>query len=335
MNELVVQAGKLTPYERKVLAEVAARTVRPGPLQVVLDAAGVPFEAALRRLKNGRSRLARRTSEAIDHAVRGAVEKSLTLGGRLAGDEPVMRVYRRLGYPVADHVDIARLPLEARDLAAERFLRAGSFLLGGEGMALGAAASLAEALPFAQVAVPTLIATDIAASTTLLGRHVVQLASVYGYSIARDPGNRAHVLGAMIPQQMSWDEGFLPAKVVAMQAAREAGDFVAKLGRSASRVGFDQALRSMAREAPQLVKLVNLVIEKLGLRASQKALGMLVPIAGGAINGALNLAFQQAGHVTGKDYFRLLTLSERYGQATVRTILEHEVERVRSEARTG
>ncbi len=335
MDELVAAPEAMEPYERRVLAEIAAHTVRPGPLQVVLDAAGVPFEAALRRLKNGRSRLARRTSEAIDHAVRGAVEQSLALGGRLAGDEPVMRAYRRLGYPVADHADIARLPLEARDLAAERFLRAGSFLLGGEGMVFGAAASLAEALPFAQLAVPALIATDIAASTTLLGRHLVQLASVYGYSIARDPGNRAHVLGAMVPQQVSWDEGFLPAKVVAMQAAREAGDFVAKLGRSVSQVGFDEALRSMTKEAPQLVKLVNLVIEKLGLRASQKALGMLVPIAGGAINGALNLAFQQAGHVTGRDYFRVLVLSDRYGSAAVRSALEREVERVRSEARAG
>ena len=335
MDDLVATADAMEPYERWVLAEVAAHAVRPGPLQVVLDSAGAPFEAALRRLRSGRSRLAQRTSEAIDGAVRGAVERSLALGARLADEDAVVRTYRSLGHPVDGQSDLADLPLEVRDRAADRFLRSGFFLIGGEGMALGAACSLAELLPFAQLAVPTLIAADVAASTTLLGRHLVQLAAVYGYSVSRDPGNRAHVLGAMVPQQMSWDEGFLPAKVVVMSAAREAGEFVARLGQSAGRVGFEEALRVMTKDAPQLVKLVNLVVEKLGLRASQKALGMLVPIAGGAINGALNLAFQQAGHVTGRDYFRVLALSERYGQETVRAALEREVERVRTEVAGG
>jgi len=332
MDELVTAPEVMEPYERRVIAEVAAHTVRPGPLQVVLDAAGAPFEAALRRLQSGRSRLARRTSEAIDRAVRTAVERSLELGGRLSGDETVLRTHRRLGHRIEHHDDIASLSLEARDRAADRFLRSGSLLIGGEGVALGAAATVAEALPFAQLAVPTLIASDVIASTTLLGRHLVQLGSAYGYSVARDPANRAHVLAAMVPQQASWDEGFLPAKVMVMNAAREAGDFVVKLGRSAGTVGFEEALRVMTKDAPQLVKLVNLVVEKLGLRASQKALGMLVPIAGGAINGALNLAFQQAGHVTGKDYFRILVLSDRYGPAAVRAALEHEFERARAEA---
>jgi hypothetical protein len=91
-------------------------------------------------------------------------------------------------------------------------------------------------------------------------------------------------------------------------------------------------MRTVGRDAPQLVRLVNLVIERLGLRVSQKSLGMLVPLAGGAVNAALNVAFHQAGHITGADYFRLLVLSERYGEPAVRAALDAEIARLGSGA---
>ncbi len=329
MSQGVVNCPEMEPYERATLAEVAAHVVRPGPLHAVLEVLGAPFETALKRLQASRGRLARRTSEAIDRALRGAVERAVLVGARTASDRGVLATYRQLGIVLDGHHEVRTLGLEARDRAAQRLRRGGALTLGGEGLALGAATSVAELLPFAQVAVPGLVAADVAASTALLGRHLVQLSSAYGYSVASDRAHLAHVLAAMVPQQYTFDEGFVPVKVMAAGAAREAGEFVLRLGRRSASVGFEEALRSLGHEAPRLVRLVNLVVERLGLRVSQKSLGMLVPLAGGAVNATLNLAFHQAGHVTGMDYFRILVLSQRYGDEPVRTALEAEITRLR------
>lgn len=325
-------ATGMTDYERRIVAEIAGHVVRPGPLQSLLDALGAPFEAALKRLQSGRGRLARRTSEAIDRALRSGVHRAVLLGARSAGEGRVVAAYRRAGLPLASTEAVAEHGLEARDRVAERLRRGGAVALGGEGLVLGAATTAAEVLPFAQLAVPTLVAADVAASTTLLGRHLVLLAGVYGYPLSGDPGNLAHVLAAMVPQQYSWDEGFVPAKIAVAGAAREAGGFVARLSRQTAAVGFDQAMRALGRDAPQLIRLINLVVERLGLRVTQKSLGMLVPLAGGAVNAALNVAFHQAGHTTGVDYFRLQVLSQRHGEAAVRAAVDREIVRLRGGA---
>lgn len=46
---------------------------------------------------------------------------------------------------------------------------------------------------------------------------------------------------------------------------------------------------------------------------TEKEFGMLVPALGIFVNGGLNVMFQQVGHTTAKDYFRLIILGEKYG----------------------
>ena len=158
----------------------------------------------------------------------------------------------------------------------------------------------------------------------------MQLGSAYGFSVENDRSNVVHILQAMVPHQFTYDEGFIPVKLAAMNAAREAGEFAARLGKEAGRIGFDRAVKQMSREAPQLVKLINYVAEKLGLRMSQKVFGVLVPLVGGAVNGSLNVAFQQAGHSTGMDYFRAVLLAGKYGEDRVRNAVQGEVKRLRA-----
>jgi hypothetical protein len=52
---------------------------------------------------------------------------------------------------------------------------------------------------------------------------------------------------------------------------------------------------------------------------------LLVPIAGAVLNSSLNVAFQQVGHQTAKDYFRRLLLEDRYGEEIVAYALQQEM----------
>ncbi len=329
MEPELITTPEMSAEERRILAEVAEHLVTPSPLQRLLDLAGKPVDAVMARLSRAGGRLLPRISEAVETGVRKAVQASIAGGVRFSRDATVLAELRRSGARVDSMAEVRGLSLAARDAAADAFAGRNAALVTGEGAVMGAAASLAEAMPGAQLVVPALVSADIATSLTLLSRHLVQLAACYGYSLREERGNLAHVLAAMAPQQYSHDEGFLPMKVYAMNAAREAGEFLVALGRTSSRVGFERAMQQLAREAPQLVRLVTTVMERLGVQVTEKAFGMLVPLAGGAVNGSLNLAFQLTGHRTGKDYFRLLVLTERHGREAVQEALAAETARLR------
>jgi hypothetical protein len=59
---------------------------------------------------------------------------------------------------------------------------------------------------------------------------------------------------------------------------------------------------------------------------TKKELGILVPVAGAVLNSSINIAFQQVGHQTAKDYFRRLLLEERYGDELVAVAINQEID---------
>jgi len=323
-------ADQIERQDHEIIEEIAEHLVSPSPLQRALTLLGKPVDAVLAKLHATSNPLMERIAGSIDEGIHRALSRSILLGGKIMRDETVVKRCRRRGLEVSRYEDVARLCLTDRDMIADTFSVKNGLVVATQGATFGAAASLAELSPGVQLTIPALIATDVASSLTLLARHLVQLGSVYGYSVRRDRGNIAHVLAAMVPQHLSSDESFLPLKLYVVNAAREVGEFAAKVGAEAGRVGFPTALQRLSAEAPGMVRLLNLVVEKLGVRLSQKVFAALVPVIGGAVNGSINLAFQQTGHRTGKDYFRLLVLSERYGHEVVRQTLDDEVRRRRS-----
>ncbi|MCP4897658.1 MAG: EcsC family protein [bacterium] len=329
MDTMISDHSQLSPHEQSIVREIARHVVEPGPVQVLLNTIGLPFEKIAQRIQKANNKLAQKLSTTIDSAVRTGIERSIRVAGSVSREHKIFTAYRKAGYQIESNQDIEGIDLSIRDQIADRFDRSNAVMVGAEGAVLGAATSLAEALPAAQLVIPGLISVDIVASTTLLSRHLVQLAAAYGFGLKEDRSNIMHVLAAMVPQQFAYDEGFLPVKIAAMSAAREAGGFAAKVSHSATQIGFDQAMRQLGTDAPQLIKLVNYVAEKLGLRMSQKAFGILVPLVGGAVNGSLNVAFQQAGHTTGKDYFRLVVLSQRHGEEAIRSAVQREISTLR------
>jgi hypothetical protein len=215
------------------------------------------------------------------------------------------------------------MPLSQLDPVADSFRFGSSFLLGIEGALLGAATTMAEGIPGAQLVIPSLILTDITSSMTLLSRHTCRIATAYGYS-SRLPENLPHLMAAMAPQAGSGDEGYATLKTAVVTSIRESGQFMA---RSAGMV-LDRQL--IEREAPQMIRLLTYVADRLGIVITQKELGLLVPIAGAVLNSSLNLAFQQVGHHTAKDYFRRLILEERYGDELVAYAIEQEIAALRA-----
>lgn len=288
----------------------------PGWMRRALSAAGKPVEKVLAMASTSSIPGVQHASELVTRGVHRALELSLTAAQKTYSEEALLRRLReRSGMTVERLEDLRDLPLETLDDLADSYNRGHGAMLAAEGALLGAATTLAEGIPFAQLAIPSLIAMDVSASMTLLSRHTASVAAAYGYS-ARDPQNRFHILAAMAPQHEAHDGGYAAAKAAAVEAIHEAGLFASR------RSQMILAQEMLEKEAPRLVRLMNYVAARLGVVITEKELGMLVPIAGAALNGGLNLAFQQVGHTAAKDYFRLLLLEKRYGESAVREALK-------------
>src|SRR5205823_15051009 len=94
-------------------------------------------------------------------------------------------------------------------------------------------------------------------------------------------------------------------------------------------------LHLLDREAPQMIRLLTYVADRLGIVITQKELGILVPIAGAVLNSSIHIAFQQVGHHTAKDYFRRLVLEDRYGEELVSYAIQQEIGALRNAQKTG
>jgi hypothetical protein len=126
-------------------------------------------------------------------------------------------------------------------------------------------------------------------------------------------------MAAMAPQTEGSDEGYLALKTAVVTSIRESGHF---MSRTAGMV-LDRQL--LEREAPQMIRLITYVADRLGIVITQKELGVLVPVAGAVLNSSINVAFQQVGHQTAKDYFRRVLLEDRYGEELVTYAVQQEM----------
>jgi len=214
------------------------------------------------------------------------------------------------------------MPLSQLDAVADSFRFGSTLLLGASGALLGGATTMAEGIPGAQLVIPSLILTDITSSMTLLSRHTCRVATAYGFS-SRNPENLPHLVAAMAPQSESADEGYLSLKTAVVTSIRESGMFMART----AGVVIDRQL--IEREAPQMIRLITYVADRLGVVITQKELGILVPIAGAVLNSSINIAFQQVGHHTAKNYFRRLILDDRYGEELVSYAIQEQIEALR------
>src|SRR5215475_7099065 len=313
-----------TEYEQQVIRELASHRVQPNAVSRLLEGVGKPMSKIMDFGRKSQNRALRGLSDHIHGWIEEGLIKTFRVANKLTNTKDISKRFEARGIQVGDDIESLRfMPLSQLDAVADSFRFGTSFLLGAEGALLGSATTMAEGIPGAQLVIPSLILTDVTSSMTLLSRHTCRIATAYGYS-SKNPENLPHLMAAMAPQSDTSDEGYLALKTAVVTSIRESGQFMA---RSASVVLDRQVLE---REAPQMIRLITYVADRLGIVVTQKELGVLVPIAGAVLNSSINMAFQQIGHQTAKDYFRRLILEERYGEELVGYAVQQEIAALKS-----
>ena len=307
-----------TDYEQQVIREIASHKVQPHAIQRLLETVGRPVSRLLSAARDSNNRALRGLTERIHGWVEEGLIKTFKAANRITNPREVMRRYAARGMRVDDVESLRYLPLSILDAVADSFNFQSGLLLGVEGAVLGGATTMAEGIPGAQLVIPSLILTDITTSLTLLSRHTCRIATAYGFS-SRNPDNVPHLIAAMAPQPETGDEGYMTLKTAVVTSIAESGKFLARSGA----VIIDRRL--LEREAPQMIRLIAYVADRLGVVLTEKELGIIVPVAGAVLNSSLNVAFQRLGHQTAKDYFRRLILEDRYGEEIVSYAVAQEI----------
>jgi hypothetical protein len=316
-------APVFTEYEQQVIRELAQHRVQPNAVQRLLESVGKPMSKLMNLGRKSQNRTVRGLSDHVHGWIEEGLIKTFRAANRLTNTKDIAKRYAARGIQVGDDFESLRfMPLSKLDAVADSFRWGSSLLLGAEGVLLGGATTMAEGIPGAQLVIPSLILTDVTSSMTLLSRHTCRIATAYGYP-SRRPDNLPHLMAAMAPQSESSDEGYLALKTAVVTSIRESGQFMA---RTAGAVLDRQVLE---REAPQMIRLITYVADRLGIVITEKELGVLVPIAGAILNSTINVAFQQVGHQTAKDYFRRLILEDRYGEDLIGYAIEQEIAALR------
>lgn len=308
-----------TEYEQDVIRQLAIHRVQPNGVQRVLESVGKPMAKLMNMGRNSNNRTLRGLADHVHGWIEEGLIKTFQAANKLANTKDIAKRYAARGIQVGDDFESLRfMPLSQLDAVADSFKWGSTLLLGIEGALLGSATTMAEGIPGAQLVIPSLILTDVTSSMTLLSRHTCRIATAYGYSSKR-PENLPHLVAAMAPQTETSDEGYLALKTAVVTSIRESGQFMART------TGMLLDRRLLEREAPQMIRLITYVADRLGIVITQKELGILVPIAGAVLNSSINVAFQQVGHQTAKDYFRRLLLEDRYGEELVGYAIQQEI----------
>jgi len=308
-----------TEYEQAVIRQIAKHRVRPNLVQRVLATAGKPVVKLFQLGRESDLAAVRSVSDRVNAWVQEGLIKTIQVANHITGTQEITRRFRTRGIHATDIESLRYLPMSQLDAVANSFRFRSSMLLGAEGLLLGGATTIVEGIPGAQLIIPSLILADVTTSMTLLSRHTCRIASTYGFS-SKNPENLPHILAAMAPQSETSDEGYLTIKTAVVTSIRESSQF---MSRTAGML-IDRNL--LEREAPQMVRLIAYVADRLGVVVTEKELGLLVPIAGALLNSSINLSFQQLGHQTAQDYFRRLLLEQRYGEELVAYAIAQEIE---------
>jgi hypothetical protein len=313
-----------TDYEQQVIRELAVHRVQPNAVHRLLEGVGKPVAKLMNFGRNSQSRALRGLSDHVHGWIEEGLIKTFRVANKLASSKDISRRFEVRGIRIGEDFESLRfMPLSQLDAVADSFKWGSAFLLGFEGALLGSATTMAEGIPGAQLVIPSLILTDVTTSMTLLSRHTCRIATTYGYS-SKKAENLPHLMAAMAPQTETSDEGYLALKTAVVTSIRESGQFMSRT----TGVLLDRQL--LEREAPQMIRLITYVADRLGIVVTQKELGILVPIAGAVLNSSINVAFQQVGHQTAKDYFRRVVLEDRYGEELVSYAIQQEIAALRN-----
>ncbi|WP_462410467.1 EcsC family protein [Neobacillus sp. Marseille-QA0830] len=315
---------QLEEYEHEIIKEIARDEEKPSIVSQALEMAGKPVGAIMELANNSKFGIVQKVTTTVNSAVEEGIKKTITISNTLISEKDVIKEYRKRNVAIESTKDISNqvVPMKVMDEVADSYQYSNALFVGLEGAVMGLATTLAEGIPFAQLAIPAIVAADVSASMIFLSRHINQVATSYGYD-SSDPVNIVHLLSAMAPTASTQDEGFLGVKAVVFKEMRDAKQFLLKnAGNMTAEI--------LEKQVPSIVRLITNVAERLGITIVEKELGLLVPIAGSLLNGSVNVLFQQFNHSNAKNYFRRVILEEKYGIEEIKRAIEVEKEKLRA-----
>ncbi|MGD8201365.1 EcsC family protein [Ornithinimicrobium sp. W1679] len=291
---------RMTPYERRAWDE-SIRTLRASRRQIVparlREKTSTIVATAGQRLQDVPG--AESVQAVVSRAMDGTLSLTFRPALRTATCESVLKLYARKGVDVSSMADVRELSLEERDhRQPRRTLYAG--VAAGEGAATAVAVTGSEVATTVSGGatagiVVGAVALDAVASLAMMGRAVGDVASRYGYDM-RDPGEELFAMG-VLSLGMAGDVG---AKTQALAA----------LSRLTQRMMRRATWNELNKHL--LVKVLQKVYQRLGLRLTQRKLAQVVPVAGIGINAALTASLVDKTFERAQAVYRLRSLSEKY-----------------------
>jgi len=317
-----------TSYEQQVIRRIAEHSVNPGVVSKALAFAGWPIKRLQEWAGSSNLKLLKKVNDNVNKAVYEGVQTAIKAALFFQGQGNVLNSFREIDVEVASLIEAKNIPMEKQDQVCQFYNNSHKLILGGEGLIAGLATTAGELIPYAQFVIPAIIAADVSLSMTFLARDVCLIASCYGYD-PRETEMLPHVLMAMAPINTSADEGFFPLKGSAIFEMHAASKELAKILAGANTR--EVLERISTKETPALVRLVSYIAERLGIQLTEKELGMLVPLAGGILNGSMNLMFQVDTHANAQNYFAKLLLGERYGNDHVDQAISEAISKIKNQ----
>lgn len=140
------------------------------------------------------------------------------------------------------------------------------------------------------------VAGDVAASLALLGRAIAEVAVHYGFD-PNEPGEEVFLMGVLSYSTASSLEG----KAAALAAL--------------SRLSQQMMRRATWKELEKdvLVKFIQAVFAKIGVKLTHKRLAQIVPVLGGVISAGLSYDMLSRALGVATRVYRVRYLSEKYG----------------------
>jgi len=298
-------------FEKKVLKEIAAsyRQREPKWSSWVKKPLGSTFDF-----------LGKTNSEYFDRLVVGfqsalskVILKAIQTGGAFVKDASIDQAFSREGLHFSDVSHIRTLPFWQRDRISLHFRNNGAHLLVGQGALLGAGVTAAELLPFAQVTIPALVASDILLATTSLARNAACTGTCYGFSM-HNADSLPHLVAALSPP--AFHEDSLDRELLLRKAIVEADQFMAEYaGKKITR-------KMVQKYAPTFQKLITKTGKYMGLVMTERKLAIGLPVAGALLNSGLNMMLLRRSFRNARNYYRRLCLEEKYGIQEVSAALK-------------
>ncbi|MFH1438706.1 MAG: EcsC family protein [Pseudomonadota bacterium] len=285
-------------YEMRIMRLVVVWHQHPSFFSRALAALGTPVEKLILSLPEwGRTQI----SGAVNEGLKNCLDLS-----RQTFDAP--NIWRKLARK-AGMTQIKRfddIPLEILDEQAKGYGMSNRLPVILSGVATGLIG-----LPGAII--------DIPASITIFFRNIQTVCACYGIDPS-DPSNVPYYMwlmtsGSPAPEDDSTDTGYIMTRLGLGLMVKEAQEFIV------SAAGKDLA-RTIAKESsPVLIKLINKLLQRLGIQMTEKVAATVVPLVGAIAAAGINTAFSRDIHMNACMAGRTKYLCEKYGESRVRGLL--------------